>query len=123
RKARSPGMTVALLRRPFRRDDLVRRAAGEFSHVVELEGERADTGGGRTHLDDEVADLRFSHLRAHRVPARPALAGVEAEDLPAAARQDGVHLGGGLARTDDLHQINRLQQYRLALRQAFGDTD
>ena len=46
----------------LRRDDLVGGAAGQFRHVVELEGERADAGGRRAHLDDEVADLGFRHL-------------------------------------------------------------
>ena len=107
----------------FRGDDLVGRLAGQFRHVVELVGEAADPGGGRSHLDDEVADLRFRHHGAHHVPAFPALAGVEAEDLAAASRQDGVDLGGGVRRADDLDGVDRLQQHRLALRQRLGDAD
>ena len=65
----------------------------------------------------------FRHLGAHHVPAVPALAGVEAENLAAPAGQDRVHLGGGVGRADDLDQMDRLEQHRLALRQAFDDAD
>src|SRR6516162_1556831 len=61
-----------------RRYDLVCDAAREFRHVIELERVAADSGGSRTHLHDEVSDLRLRHLHAHHVPARPALAGIEA---------------------------------------------
>ena len=37
--------------------DLVGRLAGQFRHVVELEGEAADAGRRRANLDDEVADF------------------------------------------------------------------
>src|SRR5262249_57500413 len=58
-------------RRLARRYDLVGGAAHEFGHVIELEGKAADAGGGRAHLHDEIADLRFRHLHAHHVPAGP----------------------------------------------------
>ena len=60
-------------------------APDEFGHVIELERKAADAGGRRAHLDNQVADLGFRHLHAHHVPAVPARAGVEAEDLPAPA--------------------------------------
>src|SRR5271166_2329594 len=112
-----------LLRRLPRRDDLLRGLAGEFGHVVELEGEGANAGGGRTYLDDEVADLGLRHQRAHRVPAGPAFAGVEAENLPAPAGQDRVDLRGRVSRAHDLHLMDRLQQHRIALRQRLDDAD
>ena len=89
--------------------------------MVELEGEAADAGGGRAHLHDQIADLRFRHLHAHHVPAVPALAGVEAEDLAAPSRHQRIHLGGRLRRADDLHLVDRLEQHRLALRQPLVD--
>src|SRR6185295_14188747 len=52
--------------------------------------------------------------------SRPVLAGVKAQDLAAPCRQDGVDLCGGFGRTDDLHNMDRLQQHRLALRQRFA---
>src|ERR1044072_8493585 len=64
-------------------DDLVGGAAGQLGHVVELRRERADTGGRRGHLDDEVAALGLAHHRLHGPPAAPAVTRVEAEDLPA----------------------------------------
>src|SRR4029453_1621974 len=75
-----------------RRHDLVGGAADELGHVIELEREAADAGGGRAPLHDEVADLRSRHLHAHHVPAVPAGTGVEAEDLPAPSRHERVHL-------------------------------
>ena len=108
-------------RRLARRHDLIGGAADEFGHVIELEGEAADAGGGRAHLHDQVADLRFRHLHAHHVPAVPALAGVEAEDLAAPSRHQRVHLRGRFRREDDLHLIDRLEQHRLALRQSLVD--
>src|SRR5215831_8473669 len=108
-------------RRLSRRHDLLGGAAHEFGHVIELEGEAADAGGGRAHLHDEIADLRLGHLHAHHVPAVPTLAGVEAEDLTAPSRHERVHLGGRLRRADDLDLIDRLEQHRLALRQSLVD--
>src|SRR5262249_39183054 len=103
-KDESHGSSVPLLRlrrRLARRHDLIGGAAHEFGHVIELEGEAADAGGGRAHLHDEIADLRFRHLHAHHVPAVPTLTGIEAEDLAAPSRHQRVHLGGRLRRTDD----------------------
>src|SRR5476651_1250707 len=90
-------------------DNLVCGLAREFGHVIEFEREGADAGGRRADLDDEVADFRFWHLGAHRVPALPALAGVEAENLAATTGEDRVHLGGGFRRADDLDQVDRLE--------------
>src|SRR6476661_1027193 len=106
-----------------RRYDLIRGSAHEFGHMVELEREAADAGGRRAHLHDEIADFRFRHLHAHHVPAVPALARVEAEDLAAPPRHEPVHLGGCLRRTDDLDLVDRLEQYRLALRQSIVDRE
>src|SRR3954469_774485 len=66
-----------------RRHDLVGGTSDEFGHVIELEREAADTGGGRAHLDDQIADLRLRHLHTHHVPPVPAFTGVEAENLAA----------------------------------------
>src|SRR3954462_628953 len=85
----------ASLRRPSGRHDLVRGFPRELGHVVELERVAADTRRSGAHLYDEVANLRFRHQRANHVPAVPAVAGVEAEELAAAAGHDGVDLGGG----------------------------
>src|SRR5262249_24555381 len=54
------------------------------------------------------------------IPALPALAGIEAENLPPPRRQDRVDLGGRIVRTDDLHDMDRLQQHRLALGEALA---
>src|ERR1700757_1833068 len=83
-RVRDPSSAVRLRRRRLsRRHDLLRGAAHEFGHVVELESEAADAGGGRAHLHDEIADLRLRHLHAHNVPAVPTLARVEAGDSAA----------------------------------------
>ena len=58
--------------------------------MVELRGEGADAGGRRAHLDDEVAG--FGHHRLHGAPAAPAVARVEAEDLPAPPSRPSVAL-------------------------------
>src|SRR5690606_41519107 len=62
-------------------------------HAVEAAHKTADARGGRAQLDDQVADFRLRHGAAHRVPARPALAGVEAENLAAPPGQNGVDPG------------------------------
>src|SRR5205807_1838531 len=90
-----------LFRGSARGDDLIGLLAGQFLHVIELEGEGADAGGRRAHLDDEVADFRLRHQRLDHVPARPSLARVEAEDLATPPRQDRVDFGGRLRRADD----------------------
>src|SRR3954464_3471539 len=64
-----------------RRDDLVGGPPGEFRHVIEPGGERSGTRRCRAYLDDEVADLGFGHHRLDDIPAGPALARVETEDL------------------------------------------
>src|SRR5437588_12949120 len=71
------------LRGLLRRDDLVRGAAGEFGHVVELGREGADPRRRRADLDDQIADPGLRHHRLHRIPTRPAVARVETEALPA----------------------------------------
>src|SRR6266851_6276017 len=81
-------------RNPVRGDDLVGGAAGDFGHAVESPRKAAGAGGGRTQLHDQIADLRFRHGGADAVPSRPTLAGIEAEDLAAPCRQDGVDLCG-----------------------------
>src|SRR5258708_19403711 len=86
------------LRGAFRRYDLLGRLAGEFRHVVELEGEAADARSRGAHLDDEIADLGFRHHGADHVPALPALAGVETENLTPPAAPHPVHLRGALPR-------------------------
>ena len=91
--------------------------------MIELERERAGAGGRRADFDDEVADLRLRHLGAHYVPALPAFARIEAEDLTAPPGHQRIDLRRGLAGADDLNQMDRLEQHRVALRQAFGDTD
>src|SRR5260370_18686182 len=78
------------LRGAARRDDLVRRLSGELRHVIELEREAADAGGGGSDLDDEIADLGFRHHRPHHLPAAPAFARVQAEALAAPARPAGL---------------------------------
>src|SRR5262245_18436845 len=91
--------------------------------MVELERERAGARGRRADLDNEVADFGLRYLGAHHVPAVPAFARVEAENLTAASRQQRVDLCGRFGRTDDLDEMDRLEQHRLALRQAFGDAN
>src|SRR4029078_183386 len=79
RRARPLPVTTNLFRRPPCRDDLVRRAASKLRHIIEVEDKCPDAGRGRTHFDNQVADLRLRHLRAHRVPTVPAFAGDKAE--------------------------------------------
>src|SRR3954453_9992920 len=93
----------SLLRRvPVRGDDLLRGPARHLGHAVELPGKAAGPGGGRAQLYDQFADLGFRHHGANAVPARPALAGVEAENLAAPSGQDRIDLRGGVGGTDDL---------------------
>src|SRR5712664_1029749 len=68
-------------RSPMRGDDLVGGAAGDLRHVIELAGETAGAGGGRAQFHDQFADLGLRHHGADAIPARPPLAGVEAENL------------------------------------------
>src|SRR5208282_3033121 len=77
----------------------------------------------RANFDDEVADLRLRHLGAHHVPAVPAVARIKAEDLTAPSRHQRIDLRRRLARADDLNQMDRLEQHRLALRQTFDNPD
>ena len=81
-----------LLRRAPRRDDLIGGAAGQFGHVVEFEVKGAGARGGGTNFHDQVADLGFRHHRPHCVPAFPAFARIEAEDLAAPAREQRIDL-------------------------------
>src|SRR5450631_1342715 len=104
-------------------DDLIGGAAGDLGHAVELPGKAAGAGRRRPQLHDQLADLGFRHHGADAVPSRPAFTGVETENLPSPPRQDRVDLRGGIGRTDDLHHVDRLQQYRLALRQSLADAD
>src|SRR5215470_7705295 len=101
--------------------DLLGRLAGEFCHVVKLECEAADASRSGAHLDDEIADLALRHHGADHVPAFPALAGIETENLTTPARQDGVDLGGSIRWARDFHHVDGLQQHRLALRQRIDD--
>src|ERR1700694_1771284 len=99
----------------MRGDDLIGGPAGDLGHAVELPGETAGTRRRRSQLHDQFADLGFRHHGADAIPAGPALAGIEDENLTSPPREDGVDLRGGVGGTDDLHQINRLPQLRLAL--------
>src|SRR6516164_9553557 len=84
---RRSGMTrKKSLRGAARGDDLVRSAAGQFGHVIKFERESAGAGGGRADFHDQVADLGFRHFGADHVPAVPAFACIEAQDLSAPAR-------------------------------------
>ena len=58
---------------PPRRAAMIWSAVRPVSSAMwsNLNDERADAGGGRAHLDDEVADLGLRHLRAHACPSRP----------------------------------------------------
>src|SRR4051794_6444677 len=111
---------VTSRRDAVRGNDLVGGTAGDFGHAVELPRKAAGAGGGGAQFHDQVADLGFRHGGADAVPARPVVAGVEAQDLAAPRRQDGVDFRRRLCRTDDLHNMDRLQQHRLALRQCFA---
>ena len=77
------------LRGAARGDDLVGGAADQFRHVIESEGEGARARGRRADFDDQVANFGFRHFGPHHVPAVPALARVEAEDMAAAAGPKG----------------------------------
>src|SRR5690349_14697605 len=79
---------------PVGGDDLLRGAAGDFGHAVELAGKAAGAGGGGAQFDDQFADLGFRHHGADAVPAGPSLACVETKDLAASPGQNGVDLGG-----------------------------
>src|ERR1700704_178369 len=107
----------------MRGDDLLAGAADNLGHAVELPGETSRAGRRRPQLHDQLADLGFGHHGADAIPSRPAFAGVETEYLPPPPRQNGVDLGGGIGRTDDLNHMDRLQQERLALRAPFADAD
>ena len=62
-------------------------------------------------------------LRPHHVPAGPALARVEAQDLPAPLRDHAVDARRGLVGDGDLHLHDRLEQHRAALGHALGHAD
>src|SRR5271163_736420 len=86
--------------------DLIRGSAGEFGHVVELESKSSGAGSRGTNLDNQIADLCLRHLGAHNVPAFPAFAGIEAEDLAAPPGHQRVDLRGGFVRADDLDEMD-----------------
>src|SRR5215467_7016436 len=73
------------LRGAARGDNLVGSATGEFGHMIELEREGAGARGCRADFDDQVADLGLRHFSADYVPAIPAFARIEAQNLPAPA--------------------------------------
>ena len=71
-------------------------------------GEGANTGGGRTQLDDQRAHFRLGHMRPDRVPARPAVAGVKTQKLAAMAGDDLVDPRRRIARHMDLDRHDRV---------------
>ena len=89
----------------------VGQPSAQLGEMIEALHEAADAGRGRAQLDDEVLHLGGRHLGADLVPARPAGARVGAGDLAAAAREDGVDAGIGLARAEDRHLHHRLEQH------------
>src|SRR5690606_25249308 len=77
---------------------LIRQSAGQLCQVIEGGGERADTRRRRSQLDDQIVHLGRGDLRLHDVPAGPALATVEAEDLSAPLRDERVDLRSRVRR-------------------------
>src|SRR4029079_16211361 len=89
-RARPLLVMANLFRRPPCGDDLVCRAASQLRHMVGFEDKRCEARRGRADLDDQVTDLRLRHLRAHRIPAVPAVACIEAQDLATPAGRELV---------------------------------
>ena len=108
-------MAVDLLGRDRRSlvDHLICKPAGQFCHMIERKAKRTGTLGQRSKLDDQVAQFRLRQHAFHRVPAAPAMLGVEAENLPAVAGDQIVDLAGVLRRHVDRNLGNRLQQHRV----------
>src|SRR5260370_11761167 len=96
-------------------DDALRRPSGQLLQVVELGAEGADALGYRADLDDHVGDLRLRHQCRDLVPAVPAGAGVVAEELAAAARDQPLDARRRLAGRRHRHLEDRLEQDRPAL--------
>src|SRR3546814_9427580 len=69
-------------------DHLVGQASGQFREVIEAPLEARHALALRAQFQDQVVDLGFREVGGHLVPARPAVLGVEAENLAAAAGQD-----------------------------------
>ena len=88
--------------------------------MIEVPFEAADPEGQRAQLDDQVPELGLGHLALDLVPAVPAGLGFEAEDLAAPAADQAVDLGGEIRRHVDGHLVDRLEQDRRAVGQAFG---
>src|SRR4029453_7912096 len=63
------------------RHDLLRQAAGQLRQTIMAVGEGADPGSRRAQFDDEIADLGLGHVGLDRVPAGPAVTGIESEEL------------------------------------------
>src|SRR3984885_13615022 len=95
-------------------DELVGGPARAPRHAVELPRETAGAGGGGAQLHDQFADLGLGHHRANAIPSRPALTGVEAENLSAPSRQDGVDLRRRVGRANDIDDVDRLEAHPLA---------
>src|SRR5690349_20134109 len=83
----------------------------------------ADTRRRRTQFDDEVAHLGFGDQRLDRIPAFPARPAVVAEYLPPPARYDPRNPRQAVAWRRDRNSKDRLEQYRLAFRQALVHRD
>src|SRR5262245_4725648 len=98
-----------------RRHDLFRQAAGQLRQTVMAVGEGADPGSRRTQLDNEIADLGLGHVGLDRVPAGPAFAGIESEELAAAAGNDLIDPRRCLAGHMQVDMNDRLEQNRLTL--------
>ena len=90
-----------------------------------LSGVLRHPSGERDALCGRTIELELFHRprAAHDVPAVPAIAGIEAQDVAAPARHQGIDLRCRLVRADDFDQMNGFKQHRLTLRQAFGNAD
>ena len=117
----SPAMTFheGLFRGFAGGDDLVGRAAGQFGHVIEL-GVKPPTPAVAERISTMRSPISASGIWRAPSPSRPAFARVEAENLAAPPRDDGVDLRRRIGRADDLDQLDRLEQDRRALRQRFS---
>ena len=78
--------------------------------MIELEREGAGARRRRADFDNEVADLGLRHFRPHHVPALPAVAGIEAQNLAATSGQQRVDLCRRFVRTSDLDEVDGLKQ-------------
>ena len=91
--------------------------------MVELGLEGADAGGRRAQFDDQVADLRLGDQRPQRLPALPAVARLEAEDLAAPRADQRAGARQRVGRHVDRHRQDRLEQHRPRLRQRLAERD